>query len=193
MEFLHHANACRHLPCTVQSRRALGLSMVELLCSLTITLILLGSALPMCRELRASQALQATAALLETDLQYARSLAVTGPRSVRLSVQALDAGGSCYVVHTGAAHACRCTGGGQAQCEPGAELLRLSEQDHRAGIALAPVSRSILFDGSKGTITPTATFKVTDGEGRAIHQVVNIMGRIRSCVPAGALGGLRPC
>ena len=170
-----------------------GLSMVELLCSLAITLVLLGSALPMFRELRASQALQATAALLETDLQYTRSLAVTSRRSVRLSVQAMDSGGSCYLVHTGAAHACRCTGGGQAQCEPDAELLRLAEQDRPSGITLAPVDRSILFDGLKGTVTPTATLKVADRDGRTIHQVINIMGRVRSCVPAGSLGGLRPC
>jgi type IV fimbrial biogenesis protein FimT len=193
MEHTGTALPCPHPTRRGLHRRAIGLSMVEMLCSLAITLVILGGALPMCRELRASQALQATAALLETDLQYARSLAVTGRRSIRLSVQALDSGGSCYLVHTGAAQACRCAGHGRAQCEPGAELLRLVEQDLPAGITLAPVQRSILFDGDKGTVTPTATLKVTDRDGRAIHQVINIMGRVRSCVPAGSLGGLRPC
>lgn len=170
-----------------------GLSLVELLCTMAITAVLLGGALPMLHELRSSQALQATAALLETDLQYARSLAVTIRRSTRLSVQALDSGGTCYLLHTGAANACRCDGGGQAQCEQGAEVLRLTELDGPAGITLAPVGRSILFDGDKGTVTPTATLTVADREGRSIRQVVNIMGRVRSCVPEGTLGGLRTC
>jgi type IV fimbrial biogenesis protein FimT len=172
---------------------ARGLSLVELLCTLAILALLLGGALPALGELRGRQALQATAALLETDLQYARSLAVASGRPVRLSVQALEGGGSCYVVHTGAAHACQCAGGAQAQCEAGAELLRLAEQPAREGIRLAPVQRSLLFDGSKGTVTPTATLQVVDRDGRAIHQVINIMGRVRSCLPAGAFGGLRPC
>lgn len=170
-----------------------GLTLVELLCVLAITLVLLGGALPMVQDLRASQALRAAAALLETDLHYARSLAVTGRRPVRLSVQALAAGGSCYVLHTGPAHACRCSGDGQARCDAGTELLRLAEQDARSGITLSPGQRSIVFDADHGTVTPTATLKLTDRDGRAIHQVVNLMGRVRTCVPAGALGGLPRC
>lgn len=170
-----------------------GLSLVELLCSLAIVALLVGGALPMFNELRWSQALQSAASLLETDLHHARSLAVISGRPVRLSIQAPASGGSCYVVHTGAAHACRCDGHGQAQCVAGAELLRLAEQPASAGIRLTPAERSILFDGGKGTVTPTATLKLTDPDGRTIHQVVNIMGRVRTCAAVGTLGGLRPC
>ena len=170
-----------------------GLSLVELLCSVAIMAILLGGVLPMFNELRASQALQATAALLETDLQYARSLATLGGGTVRLSTQALASGGSCYAVHTGPAQACRCSGDGQARCDAGATLLRLADQGGPSGITLGPVARSILFDGGKGTVTPTATFQVADRDGRVIHQIINIMGRVRSCAPNGKLGGLRAC
>lgn len=170
-----------------------GLSLVELLCSLAILALLLGGAWPMFNELRWSQALQSTASLLETDLHHARSLAVISGRPVRLSIQAPASGGTCYVVHTGAAHACRCDGQGQAQCEAGAEMLRLVDQPVSAGIRLAPAERSILFDGGKGTVTPTATLKLIDPDGRTIHQVVNIMGRVRTCAAVGTLGGLRPC
>lgn len=170
-----------------------GLSLVELLCSLAIVALLVGGALPMFNELRWNQALQSAASLLETDLHHARSLAVISGRPVRLSIQAPASGGSCYVVHTGAAHACRCDGHGQAQCVAGAELLRLAEQPASAGIRLTPAERSILFDGGKGTVTPTATLKLTDPDGRTIHQVVNIMGRVRTCAAVGTLGGLRPC
>ena len=181
-----------HNPCR-QPALSRGLSMVEMMCALAITLVLLGGALPMVRDLRAGQALQATAALLETDIQLAKSEAAAGAMPVRLSVQRLVDGGSCYTVHTGAAQACRCQGGGKAQCDAGARLLRLAEQPGAGGITLTPVQRSILFDGGKGTVTPTATIRVTDRDGRAIHQIINIMGRVRSCTPNRGLGGLKPC
>jgi type IV fimbrial biogenesis protein FimT len=170
-----------------------GLSMVELLCSLTITVILLGGALPMFNELRTGMALHATAALLETDLQYARSAAITGGTSVRLSVLGTAGGGSCYVLYSGAANACSCEGRGQTRCEAGARLLRLEEQAGSAGVSLVPLQRSIVFDAHKGTVTPTATVQVVAADGRAIHQVVNIMGRVRACAQGGSLGGLPVC
>lgn len=173
--------------------RQCGLSLVEAMCTLAVMAILVGGVLPTLGDLRASQALLASAAVLETDIQHARSLALVDGRPVRLSVQALPDGGTCYVVHTGTAHACRCTGAGETRCEGDAQALRVVEQPAAGGITLAPVQRSILFDGGKGTITPTATLQMKDRDGRAVHQVVNIMGRVRSCVPGRALGGLRAC
>jgi type IV fimbrial biogenesis protein FimT len=170
-----------------------GLSLIELLCSLTIALLLLGSALPALSDLRSSQALLATAALLETDLHHARSLAMASGQAVRLSLQVLPDGRSCYAVHTGPANACRCDGQGQARCEADASLLRLEEQTASRGPRIGPVSRSIAFDGDHGTVTPTATLKVSAADGRSVHQVINIMGRVRSCTPNGPLGGIKPC
>ena len=153
-----------------------GLSAVELMISLAISTVLLGSAVPMLQDLRTGQALRATAALLETDIQFARSQAMASGQPLRLSLQSINGVESCYVIHTGAANACRCDGAGQAHC-----------------ITLAPVQRSLLFDPGKGTVTPTATLRVEDREGRAIHQIVNIMGRVRSCTPSAGLNGLKPC
>ena len=172
---------------------ARGLTLVELLCVLAISAVLLGGAWPMFTEMHARQALQAQAALLETDLHFARSQALASGQAVRLSVQAMDSGTTCYLVHTGPAHACRCSGGGLAVCGNGSRLLRLAEQGGPSGIALAPVQRSILFDPGMGTVTPTATLRATDRDGRAVHQIINIMGRVRSCTPSAGLAGLRPC
>ena len=180
-------------PAKIGSALRRGLSLVELLCSLTIMAILLGGALPMFNELRTGMALHATAALLETDLHFARSVAITGGTSVRLSVLGTAAGGSCYVLYTGAANACSCDGRGQTRCEAGARLLRLEEQAGSAGVSLVPLQRSILFDAHKGTVTPTATVQVVAADGRTIHQVVNIMGRVRTCALAGSVGGLPAC
>ncbi len=170
-----------------------GLTLIETMCVLAIVAVLLGGALPMMHVLHTRQVLQASAALLETDIQFAKSEATTGRRPVRLSVQATPAGTSCYVIHTGAAHACRCQGAGQTQCDAGASVLRLVELGGPTGITLAPLQRSILFDAGKGTVTPTATLRVVDRDGQAIHQIVNIMGRVRSCTPTQGFAGLKPC
>ena len=52
---------------------------------------------------------------------------------------------------------------------------------------------SVLFDPLHGTASPTATVRVTGLSGRAIHHVVNVMGRVRSCSPLGAVPGYRVC
>jgi len=174
-------------------KRSKGLSAVELMISLAISAVLMGGAVPMLKDLRNGQALRATAALLETDIQFARSQAMASGQPLRLSLQSVNGAESCYLIHTGAANACRCEGAGQAHCDAGATLLRLAEQTGASGITLAPVQRSLLFDPGKGTVTPTATLKIQDRDGRAIHQVINIMGRVRSCAPSVGLNGLKPC
>jgi type IV fimbrial biogenesis protein FimT len=173
--------------------RICGLSVVELLCTLAIAAVLLGGAVPLLHSLQQGQRLQAAAALLETDIHLARSAAVLSGQSVRLVVRALPAGGSCYLLHTGAAGACGCTAQGAVQCTPDSRLLRHEVLAPASGVTLATLAHPLTFDGRKATVTPTATLRLASRDGRAIHQVVNIMGRVRSCSPAGSVGGLRPC
>ena len=172
---------------------AQGLSMVELLCALALSAVLMGGAVPMFQDLRTATTLHATASLLETDMQYARSMAIVSGQPVRLAVLATAGGGSCYLLYSGAANGCSCEAGGQSRCDAGSRLLRLEQQAAHSGVTLAPLARSILFDGNKGTVTPTATVQVLAADGRAIHQVINIMGRVRSCTPSGGVGGLPVC
>jgi type IV fimbrial biogenesis protein FimT len=186
-------------PRTPQSRMRIGrgrwsgLSLVEVLCALAISAVLLGGAVPLLNDLRQGQRLQAAAALLETDIHFARSTAISTGSPVRLVTQALQPGGSCYLLHTGAANACECTGQGEARCDAGARLLRLEVLPAAGGVTLAALAHPLLFDGRKATVTPTATLRLTARDGRVVHQVVNIMGRVRSCSPAGSVGGLRRC
>lgn len=187
-----HAGTAGHVR-HAQARRRRGVSAVEMLCVLAVLLVLLGSAMPLFDDLRLGQRLQAAAALLETDIQHARSAAASSGRSLRLVVQSLPAGGSCYMLHDGAADACTCSSDGQARCDPGVQLLRSEGLAAETGVRLAGLNQPLVFDGRKGTVTPTATLRLSADDGRAIHQVVNIMGRVRSCAPAGSIGGLRAC
>ena len=170
-----------------------GLSLVEMLIVLAVSTLLLGGALSMSRDLLQGQRLQAAAALLETDIHLARSAAIRSGRSVRLVTQALTGGGSCYLVHTGETGSCSCGATGVARCEGSAELLRVEVQQAGSGITLAALPRPLAFDGRKGTVTPTATLRLSSDDGRSIHQVVNIMGRVRSCTSSGGVPGLRSC
>lgn len=170
-----------------------GLTVLEVLCALAITVVLLGGAVPMANDLRQGQRLHATAALLETDIHFARSESIRTGQPVRLVVQAAAGGGSCYMLHDGKSDACECSASGQARCDAGVQLLRVEGQSVAHGVAIDALAKPLVFDGRKGTVTPTATLRVKARDGRTLHQVVNIMGRVRTCSPAGAVGGVRAC
>lgn len=179
-------NHGRHL------RPSRGFSLIDLLCVTGIAAVLLGQSLPLLLQTQQRQSLMSAAAQLETDLQLARSQAQTLDRSVRLSLQHPEGGGACYALYTGPAEGCSCDADGQTQCVAGAQLLRAQGLPAAAGVQLASPDRTLTFDAGKGTVTPTATLVLSDRDGRAVHQIVNVLGRIRSCSPT-ALGGLPRC
>ena len=111
---------------------------------------------------------------------------------VRISFES-GASGSCYVIHTGSANQCSCAADGSAICQGNAEAERSVRFDASGALSIKSNSRSMLFDPLKGTSTPTATIQLTARSGAVIHQVMNIMGRVRSCSPAPALSGYKRC
>ena len=62
----------------------------------------------------------------------------------------------------------------------------------RAAQIVSSVS-SMRFDPSTGTVTPAGTVCTVPVRGRALHNVVNIMGRVRTCSPAAAGAPCAPC
>jgi type IV fimbrial biogenesis protein FimT len=148
-------------------------------------------ALPGFESVRERRHLEGVASQLETDLQLARSLAVAQHRSLRISFGS-DAAGSCYVIHSGGAEDCHCSTDGPV-CAAGAEAERHVHLGPDAPVTLNANVRSMLFDAVRGTVTPTGTVRVVGRDGRAVHQVVGVMGRVRSCAPAPGLPGYRTC
>lgn len=170
-----------------------GLTMIECLSVLSITATTLGLAAPSLDAWRQRQALLSAAAELETDMQLARSTAVARAQTVRVATMPTGTG-SCYVIHTGDAGQCRCSSQGQSSCSSaGATVLRVVDLPAGGPVRLSSTAISIGFDPALGTVTPTATFKLTDAKGRNLHQVVSIMGRVRSCTPGGWLKGIKSC
>jgi type IV fimbrial biogenesis protein FimT len=175
-------------------RHQTGLTLVECAITTTVLAVVAGLTVPAFETARERRHLEGAAAQLETDLMLSRSLAVARNEAVRMGFERdADTGTSCYVVHTGAAGDCSCTANGSAVCSNGAEALRSVRYGAEMPLAVTSNSRSILFDPVRGTITPTATVRVTGSNGGAIHQVINIMGRVRSCSPAPALAGYATC
>ena len=172
-------------------RRDAGVTLIEAATVTAIVAVLIGIAVPSFQDARARRQLEGVAAQLETDLQLARSEAVARNESVRVGFTR-DAGGSCYVLHTGPAGGCRCDGAGTTSCGAGAEPLRAVPLGAGYPVQLQSNGASILFDAIKGTVTPTATLRVLSPVGE-LRQVVNVMGRIRTCSPEGAVAGYRRC
>lgn len=170
-----------------------GLSFVEAAATLAILAIAASIALPGFGDLLQRRHTEGVASELASDLQYLRSEAVARNRPLRASFATLPDGGSCYVLHSGPAGDCRCQPVGPTRCGPGSQALK--------SVVLPPGGRSsilanvpsILYDPRHGSSSPAATIRVVGNDGRAIHHVVNIMGRVRSCSPAGAINGYREC
>jgi len=175
-----------------QSRRQQGLTIVEVAAVLAVVSIVAGAAVPSLQATRERVHVEGAAAQLETDIQLARTAAVLYGNGVRISFQD-SREGSCYVVHTGDADDCRCGDSGPAVCREGSASLRTVRLGAGVPVRLASNSASMHFEPLRGMATPTATIQVTGPSGHSVHQVVNIMGRVRSCVPAGGWAGYKTC
>jgi type IV fimbrial biogenesis protein FimT len=168
--------------------RQRGVSLLEL----AIVVAIVGAAaLPSFADHVVARRLDGAATRLAADVQFARSEANARNRPLRLSIRA-GADATCWVVHTGNAADCSCSADGIA-CGGGAlaiksEVLPLVER-----VAVSGNVASIVFDPLHGTSTPTGTLRLTDGRGRSVHHIVNVVGRVRSCSPEGAVAGYPIC
>jgi type IV fimbrial biogenesis protein FimT len=176
-------------------RLSSGFTLVEAAITVAITAITLATAAPSFGSFIETRRLNGVAAQLATDIQFIRSEAVLRNSALRLSLHE-DSTGSCYVLHSGLAKLCSCAGDGPAQCSGDAREIKTVVLPARDHIRVQGNVASILFDPLHGTSTPAGTLKVVADSGRAVHHVVNIMGRVRTCSPAGAapaVAGYRVC
>lgn len=171
-------------------RRQRGITLVESLICLATIAVTLGAVLPGFGESLDRRRVEGAAAQLETDLQLTRSLAVAQNRTLRFEV-ARNEHGSCYVVHAGSAGDCTCAPQG-AVCAAGIEAHRVAHYPVDSGVVVTANVGSMVFEPLRGTVTPTATMRV-QGENVTVHQIINLMGRVRSCSPGKAIPGVPAC
>jgi type IV fimbrial biogenesis protein FimT len=175
-------------------REQLGVTLIEAMMVVAVVSIAIGTALPSLASLRQRADLTGVAAQVETDIQFARSQAVALNRTVQLTLRE-SSDGTCYFVHTGPAADCTCSprAASPASCAGPAELLRAVSFAAPGPVQVRSASKTLTYDPFKGTVTPTATLRVEGKNGQAVHQVVNLLGRVRSCSPNGRVAGERTC
>jgi type IV fimbrial biogenesis protein FimT len=169
-----------------------GLSLIEVAVAMAVAVVLAGTAAPSLFDFIGTRRLEAAATQLATDIQFLRTDAVARNQPVRLSFFN-SADGSCYVIHTGAAASCTCAATGPALCTGGALQLKTVQLAARERVSLQTNTASLLVDPLHGTVSPTATLRVLGANGRAVHHIVNVMGRVRSCSPLNAMAGYAAC
>jgi len=173
------------------SRQA-GVTLVEAVAAMAVAAILIGAAAPSFQQMQARRMVEGPASEIASDLLYARSEAISRNESVRVSFQS-PAAGACYVLHTGDAGDCVCGGSGPALCGNGAREIKTVLLPANRAVTVQSSVASMLFHPVRGTTTPAGTVKVLGANGYAIHHVVNLMGRVRSCTPAASIPGYKPC
>jgi type IV fimbrial biogenesis protein FimT len=177
---------------TRSTQRQRGITLVEACTVLAVLAVLVSTAAPNLQGLVDGRRLDGAATQLATDIQFVRTEAVARNLPVRLSFHA-SVEGSCYVVHTGNADQCDCNVPGPAVCTGDARQIKTVELTAADRVSLQTNVTSVLFDPLHGTSTPTGTLRLVGRQGRAVHHVINVMGRVRSCSPQGAMPGYRAC
>jgi len=172
--------------------RQSGVTLIEACMVLAISSIVVGLTAPSLRGLIETRRLSGAASELATDLQWVRTEAVVRNQALRVSFHT-TADGSCYVVHTGNAAQCSCDVPGPALCSDGAQQIRTVHLSTTDQVRLQANVGSVLFDPLHGTVSPAGTLRLIGTQGREVQHVVNIMGRVRSCTPLGAMPGYRTC
>ena len=172
-----------------QNRGQRGVTLIEACIVTTIAGAVVGVTVPGLQSLFDARRIGGAATQFATDVQFARSEAVARNRPVRLSFHAP----ACYVIHTGNAAQCECDAAGPALCSAGAEQIKTVHLPAAERVSLQANVASVLFDPLHGTSTPTGTVRVIGPDGREVHHVINIMGRVRSCSPLAAVAGYRAC
>lgn len=173
-------------------KHQLGFTLLECVVSLAVLAVTLGTAVPSIQQASERRQLEGASAQLATDIRQARSAAVSLATPVRMSFHQSSAG-SCYVLHTGRAADCQCVAGAPAVCSNGAQVINAVAFAASSGLTVASNSASMLFDPDRGTVTPTASINVQLRQGPTIRQVVNIMGRARTCTPSPDLPSYKAC
>lgn len=167
------------------SNRQRGVTAVESMMVLAIIGILAGVTMPDVEPIRQRAELVGLASQVETDVHLARSEAVARNRTVRFTLQQSATGGTCYQVHLGSAPPCSCDDLLAQRCSDSG-LVRSMALPSDGRVTVQANVRTMAFDPLKGTVTPTGTLRVVARDGQSLHQVVGLLGRVRTCSPGGS-------
>lgn len=177
---------------TAARRQQSGLGLIEVCVCLVISGVLLAAALPALQQWLLRQRVQTAAEAMMVDLQQARSEAVMRASAVQMRFSR-HAQGTCYVLHTGASGACRCSDSGQPVCTAKAQLLRANWFPSSRKLTVQANVNNLSFQSRQGAVTSTGSIDIAGENGQTIRQIISIAGRVRACSPNGSFKNLPKC
>lgn len=169
-----------------------GLSLIEVSVVCLILAVLLSQAIPSMQRLRLGQHVRGTAQTLMTDLQQARSAAVSQGKAVHMRFNASN-GGSCYIVYSGPSDGCHCDNAGQARCADTATLAKVEWLPAKHATTIRANVEKLSFQARQGAVTSTGSIDIAAPGGPSIRHIVAITGRVRSCSPDGSTARMPRC
>lgn len=183
--------------------RRRGLTLVELLIVVAVLAVLGTLVGPSIRDLILMQRLRSINSQLVTDLQFARSEAVSRGRAVRFGFKLDASDQTCYVIFTpgGGTQRCDCTRGPGDACTglPGAAELRTVRVMRDIGVVFANPSQDPWFEYDAVTgglvslpddfgqqLRITFDIETRVDVSRRLRTSINQTGRPSVCAPSGA-------
>ena len=170
-----------------------GVTTIELMIVFAIVAVLIAIAAPSFAEFLSKRRVDGVMSELVTDMQYARSEAVSRNAKVRITF-----GPRCYVIHLASATTAECDSSTATPTKTitpaGAEIKTVQLDAGRPlTIDVAGLPFFVEFDPVRGTVvnssgTNSALVDVRSTSGTAwlLRSVLTMMGRIDTCSPAGA-------
>jgi prepilin-type N-terminal cleavage/methylation domain-containing protein len=177
-----------------------GFTFIELMIVVAIAAILIVIAAPSFADFLAKRRIEGTMAELVTDVQFARSEAVSRNEAVRMTF-----GTGCYVIHraviSGSAAAVSCTRATKS-INPAVAEIKTVQLDANRPVALVPMVTFFEFDPVRGmasnNLSPAADGRVdvcvknpsnetcgTAAKDWRLQAVLTLMGRVETCSPSG--------
>jgi type IV fimbrial biogenesis protein FimT len=180
----------------MQRRRAGGFTIIELMTVMVIAAVLLVIAVPSFRDFFAKRRVEGVFSELQTDLQLARSEAVSRGRPARVTF-----GPSCYVVHVAAPGSSTTCTQTTETVSAGDTKIKLVQLQGGTNAALAPQSSLtfVEFDSVRGTATwngsgAVAAIDATSTAGPwQLRATTLATGRVQICSPGATVEGFASC
>ena len=185
--------ACNKNASVRLAHRQKGITLVETLVVITLLAILTAIAAPSYQEIAINRRLESKALEYVTHINWAKSLAVSSNQTVNLHISKGE-NASCYVIFQGLVNDCSCNVNG-AVCSTSDNARLVVVLLHTDGIKVSAKTESATtrINPKQGIMTPTLTAIFSADNGKAIHNISNILGRTRSCSPNMPDFGLQVC